>query len=588
MHFQQAFLALSLILVTLGCAQTPAARKVTLAVHPELQELAERVSAPRMIRVSPRVHVAYAYDFANITFIEGDDGIIVIDAGWSTEAAASAIAAYADEVSDKPIVALLYSHGHADHVGGAAAFAEAAGTSPTGGSALKIYAEKTSTEYQLERVSPSSTHFLIRALSQLGLLLPAGPAGRVATGGGVLRRSSSSFRYLPATHAIDGETLLTIAGVRILAIPMPSETGDQLLFWLPDEKVAFAGDIAAGELPILSTPRNERGRVPTGFIDGTERLLSFPLEALIAGHNLPTMGQEAALDALMHYRDASQFIFDQTMRALNANLSLEQAAQRVKLPPHLARHPLLQDHYHRLPWVVKGVYTRYGGWFQGDSATLAPLSTREEATRMIALAGGATALLRSANEAFASEDYAWTAQLAGYLLAAGEQRAAAAALKTDALRAMAYASNSGNQRNYMLTHAAALSGKLDATRTRRAPKPPELMRLLSTRELFRLVGPNLNPATCLDVEMTVGFQFTDLGEEHRYTIRRGVGHYRGTKGPAADVRVALSRETLEALLGNRLSWPIARREGRVRVIDGSERLDQFLSFFDGWSDPPAS
>ncbi|MFP6654089.1 MAG: MBL fold metallo-hydrolase, partial [Myxococcota bacterium] len=366
-----------------GCTSTPpAARNVAASVHPELQELADRAHAPRLIQVSPRIHVAYAYDFANITFIEGDDGIIVIDAGWSAAAASEAIRAFAQEVSDKPIVALLYSHGHADHVGGAAAFVDAAGPN------LAIYAEKSAQAVQLERVGPSATHFTIRAVAQMGLVLPAGPAGRMPSGGGKLRAASIAFRYVPATQLIDGETTLEIAGVRIVAIPMPSETEDQLLFWIPEEKVAFAGDIAAGALPILSTPRNERGRVPTGFIDGTERLLSLPLETLIAGHNLPTIGRAAALDSLLQYRDASQFIFDQTLRALNANLSLEQAAQFVKLPPHLANHPLLRDHYHRLPWVVKGVYTRYGGWFQGDAASLNPLAPADEAARVIELAGG--------------------------------------------------------------------------------------------------------------------------------------------------------------------------------------------------------
>ena len=88
--------------VAVGCAHAPAPRTVMPAVHPELQELAAQASAPRMIRVSPRVHVAYAYDFANITFIEGNDGVIVIDARWSSDAAQEAIAAYAKEVSEKP------------------------------------------------------------------------------------------------------------------------------------------------------------------------------------------------------------------------------------------------------------------------------------------------------------------------------------------------------------------------------------------------------------------------------------------------------------------------------------------------------
>jgi alkyl sulfatase BDS1-like metallo-beta-lactamase superfamily hydrolase len=562
----------------IGCAGAPPSREVTPAVHPELQELASRVSAARMIRVSSRVHVAYSYDFANITFIEGDDGIIVIDAGWSAEAAGEAIDAYRQEISSKPIVALIYSHGHADHVGGAAAFVDAAGSN------LAVYAEKSWKEYQLERVGPSATHFGIRAAAQMGLLLPSGPAGRMPTGGGRLRTTALGFRYIPATHDIDGETTLEISGVRIVAIPMPSETGDQLLFWLPEEKVAFGGDIAAGALPILSTPRNERGRVPSGFIDGVERLMSLPLEALTAGHGLPTLGREAALDALAQYRDASQFIFDQTLRALNANLSLEEAAAAVQLPPHLANHPLLQDHYHRLPWVVKGVYTRFGGWFQGDAATLNPLTPGDEAARIIALAGGAERTLDLARTAFNDGDFAWSAQLAGYLVRTKTLAKDAAALKAECLRAMAYASNSGNERNYMLTQALAMEGKLNLGRARRAPKPPELMRMLETRELFRLIGPNLDPSRSLNETMTIGFVLTDLEEEHRYSVRRGVGHYHGIDGPDPSVRVQLSRETLEEILANRSSWSKAIAEGDAVVVGPADRFSTFLSFFDGWRD----
>jgi alkyl sulfatase BDS1-like metallo-beta-lactamase superfamily hydrolase len=559
-----------------GCASAPPERHVAPAVHPELQEIADRVSEPRMIRVSPRVHVAYGYDFANITFIEGDDGVIVIDAGWSADDAGKAIATYAQDISDKPIVALLYSHGHADHVGGARAFVDAAGPN------LAIYAEKSSTKVQLERVGPSATHFVMRAVAQMGLLLPPGPAGRMPTGGGKLRAASRGFQYVPATHPIDGESELNIAGVRIVAIPMPSETGDQLLFWIPDDKVAFAGDIAAGELPILSTPRNEPGRVPTGFIDGTERLMSLPLEVLIAGHNPPVIGREEALDALLQYRDASQFIFDQSMRALNANLSLEEAARMAQLPPHLANHPLLQDHYHRLPWVVKGVYTRYGGWFQGDAAALNPLAPADEATRMIELAGGSTIVLDAARRAFAAGDYPWSAQLAGYLIRAKKEPAEAVAIKVDALRAMAYASDSGNERNYMLTQALAMEGKLNISRVRRAPKPPELMRMLDTKALFRLLGPTLDPSSCLDEELTVGFVFSDLGEEHGYTVRRGVGHYRGSHGPAPDVRVELSRNTFALILANRMSWEMAIDKEQAKINGSEATFSKFLSFFDGW------
>ena len=542
-------------------------------IHPELLELAERVAEPRFIPVSPRVTVAYAFDFANITFIEGDDGIIVIDAGWSPDAAREAIVAYGAEVSSKPIVALIYSHGHADHVGGAAAFAEA------GGEDLEVYAEHRWKEYQLERVGPSAPHFGIRAAAQMGLLLKPGLDGRVPSGGGRIRSDALTFRYVPPTREIKGETTLRISGVSIVAKPMPSETSDQLLFWLPEEKVAFAGDIAAGALPILSTPRNERGRVPTGFIDGIAWLLELPLETLIAGHNPPMKGRREATEALLKYRDASQSIFDQTMQALNANLSLEEAAVAVRLPPHLAEDPLLRDHYHRLPWVVKGVYTRYGGWFQGDAATLDPLAPSEEATRIVELGGGADRILASAVRASSAGEYRWAAQLAGYLMRSGQHVQQAGRIKVNALRAMAYASDSGNQRNYMLTQANVMSGEIDVGLIQRVRMPLELLGLLETRELFRLMGPALDSKRCGDENVSVAFSLSDLGETHRYSLRRGIGYYQAGAGEGADARVRLTRNLLEQIIGNHLRWSDAIESGQAEVSGQPERFEQFKVCF---------
>ena len=108
------------------------------------------------------------------------------------------------------------------------------------------------------------------------------------------------------------------------------------------------------------------------------------------------------------------------------------------------------------------------------------------------------------------------------------------------------------------------------------------MRMLETRELFRLIGPNLDPARSLNDTMTIGFVLTDLEEEHRYGVRRGVGRYYGIGGPDPDARVRLSRGTLELILANRLSWTKAIADGDAVVIGPIDQFEAFLSFFDGW------
>lgn len=551
-------------------------------VHAELRELALRFGDQRLVRVSDRVHQAVGYDLANITFIEADASVIAIDAGFTPDVARAAMADYASAISGKPVRALLYSHGHGDHVGGAQAFADAAGQG------LEVYAASTWREQQRERVAATAPHFRMRAYAMLGFLLPDGPAGRVPTGAGPIRAvpRGGLGPYVSPTHEIDGETELEVDGVRMLLIPMPSETGDQMLLWLPDDRVAFAADVAAGVLPILSTPRNEPGRVPMGFVDGIERLMSFPIGAVAAGHNMPLIGEEA-IDALQSCRDAAQFVLDQTMRALNMNLTMEAAAAFVQLPPHLAAHPLLRETYHRLAWIVKGIYTQAGGWYGGDAATLDPLGPAAEAEHVIEMGGGVEAILRRARRAGSDRDHRWAAQLAGYILRAGSVGEAATcearAIKAAALRAMAYGSCSGNQRNFMLTEALELEGAVDMRSLADAPRPLEQLRLLSLRDLLRLPGTWLDPARCSAIEITAGFRIAELGQEHRLTVRRGVLHYRGTGGPAPEVVVELAEDTLVRLVGGHLSWAEARARGLLTIGHGSpEVLERFLSCFDAW------
>ncbi len=559
--------------------------QVEASVHPSLSLRGKMAEEARLIKINDRIHQAFAYDFSNIFFIEGDDGIIVVDSGWSADAAAKALSDYR-KISTKPIVALIYSHGHGDHLGGAKIFVNDNPKQP-----VDIYASHSWTEQQAHFNSSLAPHVTMRAAAQLGALLPDGEDGRVNIGVGKMQIKDVHIEFIAPTINIETQSTVVIAGVPIEFIPLASETIDQLLLWFPEDKVMHAGDVAASTLPILSTPRNEPDRSPQGFIDAMQLMLEKPLEHLIAGHSLPVLGQDQAIDALSVQRDAAQFIYDQTIRALNMNLGPREAAEFVQLPNHLANHPLLSESYHRAPWLVRGLYARYGGWFSGDAVDLNPLKKTEEAKRMVILAGGAQKLLTQAETAFQQSDYQWSAQLANYMLNAGVEEQSAKDLKIASLRAMAYASYSGNQRHYMLTNALALELGVGSERVRRRARTTAPLKNLDTSELLALMGPNLDPKRSINKTLTLAVNITDeagqsaapssaesASQIHYVTVRRGVLQVH-KKGPGI-VSIELDRSVLERILANQISWKSAIDENDIKVNGDKQHLMEFLSFFD--------
>ncbi|WP_299974659.1 alkyl sulfatase dimerization domain-containing protein [uncultured Pseudoteredinibacter sp.] len=588
--FLRCFTFLLMALTTVAFASTtspPVLKKSKLqstslfpvkpSVHPNLIERGKKAEQPQLIKINDRIHQAFAYDFSNIFFIEGDDGIIVIDSGWSAAAAQRVLEDYR-QISQKPIVALIYTHGHGDHLGGAKIFVNEQADTP-----VDIYAAGSWQAQQKHFNTALSAHVTMRAAAQLGALLPDGEHGRVNIGVGKMQIKDVHIEFVPPTKEIQQAALINIAGVPIELTPIPSETIDQLFIWLPEDKVMHAADVAASTLPILSTPRNEPDRSPLGFIDAMEFMMSKPIEHLVAGHSLPIAGNSQAMDALLVQRDAAQFIYDQTIRALNMNLGPREAAEFVKLPKHLSEHPLLSESYHRVAWIVRGLYSRYGGWFSGDSVDLNPLEKAEEAKRIIQLAGGSNKLLDKANKAFKDKDYQWSAQLANYLLLTERHVQTAKALKVASLKAMAYNSASGNQRHYMLSDAMALQLGIGSEQVRNRPRSTAPLKPLAAKELLRLMGPQLNPALSLDKDITVAMNISNADKsvgKHFITVRHGIFQHSDRSVKGSDVTVTIDRATLERLLALQSSWSKEMATGKVHITGNPEAFKDFLASFD--------
>lgn len=528
---------------------------------------------PRLVRLSEHVWAAIAYDIGNIGFVVTDQGVLVFDTGGEVERAEQALAALR-EVTDQPIVAVVYSHGHGDHTGGVDAFIpdELRGQIP-------IYANRSYPRYLRESAVPRG---LMRAYYQMGYLLPKDVTGSVGSGIGPAVGNGRTSYQRP-TNEIDDELKIVLGGVRIELFNSPSDLDDGLSLWLPDEKVLMIGDAAYPMLPAIATPRFEHGRQSWEALETLDRYRELPIEHLLPGHLRPISGQAEVARFLTNFRDLVQYLQDQSIRAVNLRLDHDEAARRLEaeLPPHLAQDPDLAERYHELHWIVKGMYTKAGGWWTGDVVDLVNITPAERAERVIDLAGGRKKVRRAADKAFERGERGWAAELLRMLVTTKPDDKEARQDLAHVLRTIAYDSNTSNLRHYLLTEALVMEGKIDLSKLPINLANPDFLNANPDSVLFRAQGTRLDPVSSAAVELVGSFRIRDTGEEHTLIIRRGVIEYRAGRPDKADLSVGLDRATWIQIAGGHLRWLDAEERGLLEAKPGRAALQHFVRHFDG-------
>jgi alkyl sulfatase BDS1-like metallo-beta-lactamase superfamily hydrolase len=147
---------------------------------------------------------------------------------------------------------------------------------------------------------------------------------------------------------------------------------------------------------------------------------------------------------------------DQTIEGIRRGERPDELVQQVKLPPHLAESPYLREYYGSVAWSVRGIYSDYVGWFDGNATNMFPLPEEDRAARIIELAGGSDRILKRADQALAAGDFQWTAELVDYVLAVDAANIDARKLKARALTELGKRQVNASARNYYLSSAQYL------------------------------------------------------------------------------------------------------------------------------------
>ena len=523
--------------------------------------------AKRIVEVTDGVHVAIGYGLANSILIEGPDGAIIVDTMSSLQEGREVREAFR-EITGKPVKALIYTHNHADHVMGADAFADAPDT--------PVYAHAT-TAAHIDRVlnilrpvlTARSQRMFGSYLDQAGLV-NAGIGPRLGLG------PDSEIGILRPTHVFDDVLETDIAGLRVRLEHAPGETDDQILVWLPDRNVLLPGDNVYKAFPNLYTIRGTGYRDVRAWVDSLDRMRQLAPEHLVPSHTRPLSGAENIQAVLTDYRDAIQYVHDQTIRGMNQGLTADDLASRIALPAHLAASPWLQEFYGTVAWSVRNIFSGHLGWFDGNPTRLYPLPPRDEAARWVDLAGGYEPLLAAAETALARNDYQWVLEITDRLLRLdpGDPRPRNA--RVTALTALGELQGNPNARHYYLTAAAELGDGLALGQIGVADA--ETLRGLPMDGFFRSLSVNLDPGKSAATLQTASFAFPDSGEHWSVIVRRGVAEVRRGELADPDFRIAVDSLVWKEMLAGTRN-PAVTVATDMDIDGGRVAFLEFLSMF---------
>ncbi|AFY20421.1 alkyl sulfatase dimerization domain-containing protein [Pseudomonas sp. UW4] len=551
------------------------------SVNPSLWRLAQLSAHAGLFEVSPRLYQVRGLDLANMTIIEGDDGLIIIDPLTMAETAKAALELYYQNRPHKPVVAVIYSHTHVDHFGGVRGVIDEADVKA---GKVKVFAPAGFMEHVMSENVYAGNAMSRRAQFQFGSLLPRGEKGQVDAGLGKSTPSGGTVTLIPPTDLIDKalETR-TIAGLEVeFQLTPGTEAPAEMNLYLPQLRALCMAENATQMMHNILTPRGAQVRDAKAwaeYLDGSLARYGDKSDVLFAQHNWPTWGGERIRTFLADQRDMYAFLNDRTLHLLNQGLTpLEIADSIKKLPGSLDQKWYTRGYYGSLSFNTRAVYQRYMGFYDGNPANLNPLPPVETAKYTVEAMGGEAAVLEKMRAAMNKGEYRWAAQLGNQLLFANPDNGDARKAQAEALEQMGYQSENATWRNMYLTGAMELRNGV----------PPhagtsvsvDMVRAMSPQMFFDFLAVRLDSEKAAGHDLTLNWTFEDLNKDFNLTLRNGVLTHRAGLNAQADASVTMSKATLEQISLKQLDIPTAIQKGLIKLQGNGKKLGELMTSLD--------
>ncbi|MEJ8825500.1 alkyl sulfatase dimerization domain-containing protein [Variovorax humicola] len=535
-------------------------------VNPSLWQASKLTAQHGLFKVTEGIWQVRNYDIDNMTIVAGKTGWIVIDPTMSVETAKAGMALVEKHLGKRPVRAMIYTHTHADHFGGARALVDEASIKAQG---IRIIAPDGFMENAIAENVLAGNAMTRRAQYQFGSPLPYGERGAVGVGlGSKLSLGTVSLIAPTETITKTGQELV-VDGVRIVFQLAPStEAPSEMLFYFPDMKALCLAEDVNKTMHNIYTLRGAKARDALGWSKYVNELLDlFPdAEVAFGSHTWPTWGKDRVVNLITKQRDMFRFINDEALRLANSGQKMDDIGNAAYYPKALTDEYATRGYYGSLSHNLRGAYSYYLGWYDGNPATLYRYPVAESARRYVAALGGANAVLTQARAAADAGDYRWAAELGNHAVLADGNNMQARALQADALEQIGYQSENGVWRNEYLSAAKELREGVKPVQL--SVQGPDVARAMTLEQIFDLIAVRLNHAKVEGRDVGINFVLTDTGERYALELSNTVlNHTKGRVLTKPAATLSISRNALFKMLVARVPLPDLIKAGEAK-LDG--------------------
>ena len=552
-----------------------------LTVNPSLWRQSQLNMHHGLFEVLPGVYQVRGFDIANMTLIEGDTGVIVIDCLSSIEGARAAIELYFEHRGARPVTGVILTHTHADHWGGVRGVlsdeAMASGQVP-------VIAPDLFMEFAVSENIIAGPAMQRRAQYQFGHLLAKGTRGHVDCGLGKTMAAGAISLVRPNDLIKSTGDTRTIDGVAFEFQMAPnSEAPAEMHCFVPRYKLLNLAENCTHNFHNLLPFRGAEVRDPLAwskYLGEALQMWGDKADAMCGQHHWPVWGTDRIKTMIRQQRDLYKFAHDQTIRLINHGLSATEIAETIRLPAGLEGAWHGRGYYGHIRHNVKAIYQKYLGWYDANPANLDPLPRVESGRKFVEYMGGADAVLTRARRDFDNGEFRFVAQVLSHLVFAEPDNEAARSLLAETFEQLGYLAESATWRNAYLVGAQELRHGMPNVPARDR-MPRETLAALRTEQIWDVLGIRLNGPKAEGKTIVLNWQFTDTSQSYVLTLENcALTYLSGTTSADADASFVLTRDVLDAVIAKQTTFADAIAAGSIQMTGNALKLAELMSLMD--------
>jgi alkyl sulfatase BDS1-like metallo-beta-lactamase superfamily hydrolase len=542
------------------------------SIHPSLQRQAIINMAYGLYEVVPdRIYQVRGYDLANISFIKGDTGWIVIDPLTCKETAKAALDFINEKIEKRPVVAVIYSHSHGDHFGGVRGVVDEADVKS---GKVPVIAPVGFMEHAIAENVYAGNAMNRRMFFQYGVLLPRSPFGHVDQSIGKNTASGKTGLIEPTKYIEKDFEELTIDGVRMEFQNTPgTEAPAEMNTWFPDLKTFWAAENITGTIHNIYTLRGALVRdasVWSKHINVALYRYGQEAETMFSAHSWPRWGNERIQDVMRTQRDVYAHLNNEVLHQANQGVTINEIHNVYKLPDSLKQQWAAHSYHGSEEHNSRAVLNRYLGYWDANPATLMPLSPRDSAPLYVEMMGGAEKILAKGKALYDEGQYFAAVEILNKLVYAEPENTAAKDLLADAFEQIGYQKESPSVRNSFLAAAYELRNRMPAG-SPPSTTGPDMIRGMSTELWLNALAISMDSRKVAGQECVINLVTPDNDEKFVIELSNSVlTSIAGHQAKEPDLTITVNRVELEKVMGGAATFDDLLKAGKAK-FDGERK-----------------